>query len=661
MTPNKQVSPAIRISQGKRDASARATHLEAATRKFLVTTNERKYMSTKTNFKRIALVAVAALGLGVLSSVPAKAVGNLSVTVTNGSFVAGLADSTNAATIAITATIEDARDTITVSAVANGTLGDSVSVTTAGARIARMIYLDTSTAARSLVGKIDTSLATGAGSFVTPSNVTDSKLDSVTVNAMGNATATNSAISYTLDAASVGNVGATFGIQVDSVSSAIIAGTYSFTVFVKQYTQGVTQPVTTSYTVSLVSAAVANVSNTATATYGFSYISGDQTTLGTGVSTTADATLTKLATAGTTRAYLYVGVRNAANGATTADESLTATVTGVGLVCTSTTNCGKSLGPISVTAGDYEFLLQGDGSGGTSTIKVTGSVTGASYTKSLTYYAAAAKTLTASVLTPVLQVGSNDSALSVVAVDAAGATWGGTAYIVASAAADATAVGGSATTPVACVYSSSKAVHYCPISATTAGTGKFKVIDAATVALATATSNEVTVTSSVATPATVKISFNKASYAPGEVGTIVITPLDADGKALPTATTAAVLASGGITSNVGLLYNGAALSPALTTTSVTTSAYSGTTTLAGSQLIFFTAPLSGGVISLTAKGGTGLPAAGQVALTASATVTNDAAAALAAVTALATTVASLKTLITTLTNLVLKIQKKVKA
>jgi hypothetical protein len=75
----------------------------------------------------------------------------------------------------------------------------------------------------------------------------------------------------------------------------------------------------------------------------------------------------------------------------------------------------------------------------------------------------------------------------------------------------------------------------------------------------------------------------------------------------------------------------------------------------------FTAPTTGGVITLTAKGGTGLPAAGQVAITASATITDNAAAALAAVTALATTVASLKTLITTLTNLVLKIQKKVKA
>ena len=108
MTPKKQVSPAIRILRGERDASARATHLEAATRKFLITTNERKYMSTKTNFKRIALVAVAALGLGVLSSVPAKAdVTTLLATATNGTASIGanndsrtaIADLTPAATV----------------------------------------------------------------------------------------------------------------------------------------------------------------------------------------------------------------------------------------------------------------------------------------------------------------------------------------------------------------------------------------------------------------------------------------------------------------------------------------------------------------------------------------------------------------------------------
>jgi len=72
-------------------------------------------------------------------------------------------------------------------------------------------------------------------------------------------------------------------------------------------------------------------------------------------------------------------------------------------------------------------------------------------------------------------------------------------------------------------------------------------------------------------------------------------------------------------------------------------------------------PVSGGTMTIEATGGSLLPASGQVKVTATATITDSGAAALAAVNALATTVASLRTLITTLTNLVLKIQKKVKA
>ena len=88
---NKQVSAAVRILQQKRDASARATHLmvkndslityekafegQAAVKKFFIATFlERKKMSTKTSFKRIALVAAAALAIGGFSAVsPANA------------------------------------------------------------------------------------------------------------------------------------------------------------------------------------------------------------------------------------------------------------------------------------------------------------------------------------------------------------------------------------------------------------------------------------------------------------------------------------------------------------------------------------------------------------------------------------------------------------
>ena len=62
-----------RKRSGDRDVSARATHLKAAMENVFMTTTERKRMSTKTTFKRIALVAVASLGLGILSVVPSTA------------------------------------------------------------------------------------------------------------------------------------------------------------------------------------------------------------------------------------------------------------------------------------------------------------------------------------------------------------------------------------------------------------------------------------------------------------------------------------------------------------------------------------------------------------------------------------------------------------
>ena len=62
-------------------------------------------MSTKTNFKRIALVAVAALGMGVLNSVPSQAAvaaANLTVTATNGTASLTASDSSTGGTVAIT-------------------------------------------------------------------------------------------------------------------------------------------------------------------------------------------------------------------------------------------------------------------------------------------------------------------------------------------------------------------------------------------------------------------------------------------------------------------------------------------------------------------------------------------------------------------------------
>jgi len=189
-----------------------------------------------------------------------------------------------------------------------------------------------------------------------------------------------------------------------------------------------------------------------------------------------------------------------------------------------------------------------------------------------------------------------------------------------------------------------------------AGTAKVKVYASAQ----TVTSNEVSLTISQATAATVKLSWNKATYAPGEKATLSVEVLDSTGKSVPNATFANLFATGGISLTTAAGNGSDTLTAVSVTTSTPAQDYVGTSTT-GAKLYTVYMPSNGGTITASATGGTSLPAAGQVKVSASATITDSGAAALAAVTALATTVASLKTLITTLTNLVLKIQKKVKA
>ena len=63
----------VRIHGGEFDASARAMHRKAAIENVSLATIERKIMSTKTTLKRISLVAVAAMGIGLLAAVPSQA------------------------------------------------------------------------------------------------------------------------------------------------------------------------------------------------------------------------------------------------------------------------------------------------------------------------------------------------------------------------------------------------------------------------------------------------------------------------------------------------------------------------------------------------------------------------------------------------------------
>jgi hypothetical protein len=228
-------------------------------------------------------------------------------------------------------------------------------------------------------------------------------------------------------------------------------------------------------------------------------------------------------------------------------------------------------------------------------------------------------------------------------------------------------------TATSCTYDSTTTYYHCSLTGVAAGTATITIGNVATgIGNATVKGDKtasVTVLSKGA--ATLSLTFDKASYAPGERGFIYISAKDADGKQIAQQTVTDLISSAGIVVTKGNITGagGASLtlggsdntSPALAVRVASIDTCDTQATGIAVRCITFIAPSAGTSLEISATGGAGLPAAGQVAVKATATVTDSGAAALAAVTALATTVASLKTLITTLTNLVLKIQKKVKA
>jgi hypothetical protein len=461
---------------------------------------------------------------------------------------------------------------------------------------------------------------------------------------------------YTIAGGAAGYIGAKFFLQLESGTGTTIAGTYTYTVTIKSLSYesalGTYSIATQTADVSIVVAALASASETVDPTNSNAYINDT-------AATAVDEALSSVATASNTAVgYLYISLKNASGGGA-ARESVTVS-TNIGQVGDSGSNRGRSVVLKYDNDSGVSYPIYPDGTAGTATFTI--STPSKSFgTKTMSFYAKAAKTMTATVATPNLKVGTNADSVRVTAVDANGIAWSGAAYIYASSAADALIAG--SVTPSLCTWDADDARHECSITGTTAGTAKFKIIDAATVALATATSNEVSVVVNSNTAASVKISFDKAAYAPNERARIYVTPLDSAGKELASTTLSNLFASGGISVNGALTYPVGQPAESLTAVSITTAANSSSTTGAKPGALVYTVfmPAAGGAVTISATGGTSLPLAGQVAVTATATVTDSGAAALAAVTALATTVASLKTLITTLTNLVLKIQKKVKA
>jgi len=617
-------------------------------------------MSTKTTFKRVALVAVAALGLGVLSVAPSSAaVIGLTATATNGTATTAASDSSTAATLQVRFFAQtEATDTVTVvfaqNSIPTGAVMSHV----------KMVALDSTTA---------TSATTASG---------------LTVDGTDSATATTAT---TLEAGTNNTYGAVnFGLFMDGVAG-IKAGTYTFTAIVTPFSGGaagtaLTYPISIVVTAAAADSKVANAANSsATMSAGTEYASQER----------VDSAVAGLATASATEvATIRVILRNASNN-TNARESVTATITGPGVIGNGST-FGKSV-TLAYTSSNLDLDVRPDGTAGKASIAIsTPSVTFAA--KTVTFYAASAKTITAVANKPVIAASATTSVIYAKAVDANGSAWGGTAYIWAASAADALIAGSE--TASSCTYSAADDVHVCSVTGKLAGTANFIVADSdSKTATTTVKSNSVAVKVSTGTPTTVKLAFDKATYAPGEKAQIWVTALDSAGNAVPEQTVTNIFAAGGITPSTAFSASSDTLTATFADIAGATSASAGT--VAGYKVYTVYMPMSSGTVTISATGGTGLAIAGRVAVSASAEVVNssvdaatdaaneatdaanaatdaalaaadaaDAATAAAqdasdAVAALSSSVSklisSLRAQITSLTNLVIKIQKKVKA
>ena len=647
----------IRLSQGERDASARATHLEAATRKFLVTTNERKQMSTKTNFKRVALVAVASVGLSLLSSVPAAkaAVSSLTITATNGT--AGLqnvrTDSSNAAVIRVSGLMSEDLDsatiTITQKSVTSGItpligirLRDTNTGTTANSTVIDSVGAITSAGAT----------AAAATGFVYGALNSQSITDSQAVNSItGSANAAGGAGYFRIGAGAANTfVDASFFVQMDSAGSTRVAGTFTGIASVTYWTGlGGATPVANVQSVefTITIAAAASASKVASAAYSTAVMSQGTSDAG----STVDSAVSVASTASNTaNAVILVTLRNASNAAN-AQESITATTT-LGLIGDGTT-MGRSV-TLAASAGANTLQLRADGSAGTAQINIsTTNVTFA--TKTAVFFATTAASGTAVKRLNTLATGSNSGAITAVFKDANGNTIGGNTAVYAFS--DALTI--VSETASACTYDSSNARHTCTLTGVAAGTANITIGNASKSVVATA----IPVTVSTAAPASLKMAWNKATYAPGEKAYLSVWAVDSTGKPVGSRTVPNLTASG-LSTTAGFSGTGTPTIPNSTTSFALSQKLADTDGIDSLEPVFLYTvymPYSGGTVVVSATGGSSLPVAGQVEVKATATVTDSGAAALAAVNQLATTVASLRTLITTLTNLVLKIQKKVKA
>jgi hypothetical protein len=650
-------------------------------------TIERKQMSTKTTFKRIALVTVAALGFGVMSVVPSNADTSADTLTLSSATASMLTTETRTATTS-TANLafysDEATDSMTVTAFVTSAPAGSTAVPV-------FALAETSSANVKATGPVtSTDLRTiyGQSAVVAPSAATvyaSAKLHVyLAANASGLAAGAKAGTYVITIVPALGASAVNGGLKN--------AGNVTLTITVT--TDPNADPVAASATSIITSTTETQVASDATVT----------------------ASKTAKTAVGTESAYIKVTLKNAA-GVTTTGESYTAIVKsgpgslGSGVWAASTPHAyearsGAAAGTaaargraISVQNGEV-LAVYGDGTSGVSTIEIQSALGKVLATETLTFFGDAA-TATATVQKAVIGVTAQGAdAVLVKLADAAGTAIQTATVDFYVTSSDTTKISGNYTKQSAVPYDSTEEGYLVALNAVAAGTASITV---GTKSSATATTGvnaaavSVRVGGGAAALDDVKVAFDKTSYLPGELATISVTPVDKDGLVLADGETYTVFATGGIVTPVQLGTGSATITDTRAPFSASSSglkggvatykiympAYQGT----------FVFKYTTGTMATTAKSAVartvsvdvvaadgGAAAAAAEEATAAANDATDAALSAAEAAEAATAMAqeavdavaelsaevtklisALRAQITTLTNLVVKIQKKVKA
>jgi hypothetical protein len=460
-------------------------------------------MSTKTTFKRVALVAVAALSLGVLSVAPSQAAHNgdtLTLTPTKSAIAAG---DTATATVNSTFIGVAAGDSITVNAVVttkptsgNGNLlfavVDSLTSTTTVASAA-------GTSATVYTGVTGTNVPANTNytlNFVSPTVAGSYVVQIFATATGGGGTIRSSVLSWPVTVTAIDT-------KADATSTAVIARGTSVV--------GEVDSVTT--------------------------FSKALNTNGTAVQA-ANIKVTQ-------KSAITTAVPN---------ESMTVTIAGPGSLSTQAGASGTATGARAVSAKSTDYIsVFSDGTSGVATITITGATSAAVLaTKKVTFFGDAA-TVTASVEKTVIGAAATAATLLVKVTDSTGVAVTGLSSIgIVSATTANIATNYSSTA----TFDETKGGYLVTVTGVKAGTS---ALTATTKASATATTGvdaaaAVTVRVGSTTPSTVSVTTDKTSYAPGEKAVITVVLKDADGLTLADAATSYVniFALGGIVSSYTL-------------------------------------------------------------------------------------------------------------